>query len=129
MRTRNPAATIFEGFRERSTSFSLGYLAIGLLAGSGTRRRNVLRRAGYAWTPDLGVFDNSKRYDFLPTCVLLPFLRVFPCFGCFEAVRGRLIGPKTWDRVVRIFLGFLRGRDCPENLWTVWVSLILEFLS
>ena len=27
---------------------------------------------------------------------------------------GRLIGPKTWDRVVRIFLGFLRGCDCPE---------------
>ena len=40
-------------------------------------------------------------------CVLFPFLRVFRCFGWFEAVRGRLIGPKTWDRVVRIFFGFL----------------------
>ena len=44
---------------------------------------------------------------FLPTCVLFPFLRVFPCFGWFEAVRGRLIGPKTWDRIVGISLRFL----------------------
>ena len=36
-------------------------------------------------------------------------------------MRGRLIGPKTWDRVVRIVLGFLRGRDCPENKWAVRV--------
>ena len=28
------------------------------------------------------------------------YLSVFRCFGWFEAVRGRLIGPKTWDRIV-----------------------------
>ena len=55
------AVAIFEGFRERSTSFSLGYLAIGPLDFDGARRRNVLREAGYAWTPGLRVFDNSKR--------------------------------------------------------------------
>ena len=48
-------------FRERSTSFSLGYLAIGPLDFDGVRRENVLRGAGYAWTPGLRVFDNSKR--------------------------------------------------------------------
>ena len=32
-------------------------------------------------------------------CVLFPFLSVFPCFGWFEAVRGRLVGPKAWDRI------------------------------
>ena len=55
------AVVIFEGFRERSTSFSLGYLAIGPLDFDGARRENVLRGAGYAWTPGLRVFDNSKR--------------------------------------------------------------------
>ena len=55
------AVAIFEGFRERSTSFSLGYLAIGPLDFDGARRENVLRGAGYAWTPGLRVFDNSKR--------------------------------------------------------------------
>ena len=48
-------------FRERSTSFSLGYLAIGPLDFDGAKRENVLRGAGYAWTPGLQVFDNSKR--------------------------------------------------------------------
>ena len=36
-------------------------------------------------------------------------------------MRGHLIGPKTWDRVVRIILGFLKGLDCPENKWAVRV--------
>ena len=34
------------------------------------------------------------------------YLSVFRCFGWFEVVRGRLIGPKTWDRIVGIFLRF-----------------------
>ena len=49
------------GFRERTSSFSLGYLAIGPLDFDGARRENVLRGAGYAWTPGLRIFDNSKR--------------------------------------------------------------------
>ena len=91
----------------RRSSFSLRSREIGPLDFDEARRENVLRGAGYAWTPGLRVFDNSKRYDFLPTCVLFPFLRVFRYFSYFEAVRGRLIGPKTWDRIVGIFLGFL----------------------
>ena len=55
------AVAIFEGFRERSISFSLGYLAIGPLDFDGARRGNVLRGVGYAWTSGLRVFDNSKR--------------------------------------------------------------------
>ena len=48
-------------------------------------------------------------------------------FELNEAVRGRLIGPKTWDRIVRNFFGiFLTIRDSPENLVdsrAVWVDL------
>ena len=29
------------------------------------------------------------------------------CIGCFKALRVRLIGPKTWDRIVGKFWGFL----------------------
>ena len=47
-------------FRER-VCFSLRSRAIGPLAVFGARRENVLRGAGYAWTPGLRVFDNSKR--------------------------------------------------------------------
>ena len=37
---------------------------------------------------------------------LLGFYTLFKCFSMFrlvEALNGRLIGPKTWDRSVRIF--------------------------
>ena len=40
---------------------------------------------------------------------LLEFYSRFKCFSMFrlvEAGRGRLIGPKTWDRIVGNFLGF-----------------------
>ena len=47
--------------RERRSSFSLEMEAIGPWDFDGARRGNVLRGAGYAWTPGLRVFDNSKR--------------------------------------------------------------------
>ena len=47
--------------RERVSDFSLEIHAIGPMDFDGARRESVLRRAGYAWTPGLRVFDNSKR--------------------------------------------------------------------
>ena len=92
-------------FRER-VCFSLRSREIGPLDFDGARRENVLHEAGYAWTPDLWSFLKLQEVGFLLTWVLFPFLSVFPCFGWFEAVRGRLICPKTWDRIVRNSLGF-----------------------
>ena len=40
---------------------SLRSQAIGQLDFDGARRENVLRGAGYTWTPDLRVLTNSKR--------------------------------------------------------------------
>ena len=37
-----------------------------------------------------------------------------------EAVRGRLIGPKTWDQIVGIFLAIL---DSPQIVWVAWVVI------
>ena len=47
--------------RERRSSFSPEIRAIRPLDFDGAIRKNVLRGAGYAWTPGLQVFDNSKR--------------------------------------------------------------------
>ena len=47
--------------RERVSDFSLEIHAIGPLDFDEARREKVLRGAGYAWTPGLRVFDNSKR--------------------------------------------------------------------
>ena len=35
----------------------------------------------------------------------IPILSVLRMFRLFEAVRGRLIGPKTWDRIDKFFGG------------------------
>ena len=86
-------------FRERSTSFSLGYLAIQPLATFGTRGRNVLRGVGYAWTPKSWNFDKLQEVGFSPYLSFIPILSVLSMFESNEAVRGRLIGPKPWDRI------------------------------
>ena len=44
-------------------------------------------------------------------------------------MRGRLIGPKTWDRIVRIFLGFVEVAVTAQKLGAVWVTLFPEFLA
>ena len=87
----------------RRSSFSLRSRAIGPLDFDGARREAVLRGEDNAWTPVLGVFDKFREVGVSPYLCFIPILSVFRCFGGFEAVRGRLIGPKTWDRSVRIF--------------------------
>ena len=82
----------------RRSSFSLRSRAIGPLDFDGARREAVLCREDNAWTPVFGVFDKLREVGVSPYLSFIPILSVFPCFGWFEAVRGRLIGPKTWDR-------------------------------
>ena len=53
-------ACFWEDFRERG-GFSLEIHKIRPSAGFGARRKNVLRGAGYAWTPGSGVSSNSLR--------------------------------------------------------------------
>ena len=44
-------------------------------------------------------------------------------------MRGRLIGPKTWDRVVRIFLGFLERPVTVQKIRGLFGSLNCENLA
>ena len=47
------------------------------------------------------------------------------CICWFKALRGRLIGPKTWDRIVGKFFGdFWIGCDSPEFYWAVCVAIM-----
>ena len=83
--------------------FSLRSRAIGLLDFDEARRESVLRGVGYAWTPDLWSFLKLQEVGFLSTWVLFLLLSVLRMFRLFGAVRGCLIGPKTWDRIYKIF--------------------------
>ena len=49
------------GVREKVSTFSLDLRQIHPLAVFGARKKNVLRGAGYAWTPGSGVSSNSLR--------------------------------------------------------------------
>ena len=84
-----------EVFGERASDFSLEYRAIRPSAVFGTRRKAALRGAGYVWIPDLRSFDKIREVGVSPYLGFTLYLSVFQCFGWFEAVRGRFIGPKT----------------------------------
>ena len=97
------------------SSFSLEIRAIRSSAVFGTRRRTDLRGEGFAWVPDLGSFLKLREVEVSPYLGFTLYLSVFQCFGLFEGVRGRLIGPKTWDRIVGIFFrNFFTVRDCRD---------------
>ena len=93
-------------FRERSLGFSLDLKEIRPSTVFGTRRRTALHKEGFAWVPDLGSFLKFREVGVSPYLSFIPILSILRMFELNEAVRGRLIGPKTWDRIVRKFLGF-----------------------
>ena len=90
-------------FLERG-NFSLESWEIRPSAVIWTRREVALRGEAYAWVPDLRSFDKLREVGDLSYLGFTLYLSVLYCFSWFETVRGRLIGPKTWDRIVEKFL-------------------------
>ena len=85
---------------ERESSFSIEYRAIRPSEVVGVRRKAALCGETYVWTPVLGVFDKLREVWVSPYLGFTLYLSVFMMFELIEAVRGRLIGPKTWDRII-----------------------------
>ena len=69
----------------------------------GTRRETALRGEGFAWVPDLGSFLKLREVGVSPYLGFILCLRAMLMFELNEAVRGRLICPKSWDQIVIIF--------------------------
>ena len=64
------------------------------------KKKNCSTRRGLRVGTGFVMFlTNSKRLGFLPTCVLFPLLNTLQMFELNEAVRGRLISLKPWDRI------------------------------
>ena len=91
-----------ELFRDR-VHFSLEYREIRSSVGFGTKRRNALREEGIAWVPDLGSFFKLLEVGFSPYLGFIPIFCTFRMFRLIEALNGRLIGPKAWDRIDLIY--------------------------
>ena len=64
----------------------------------GTRREAALREEGFAWVPDLRSLDKLLEVGVSPYLGFIPSLSTLRMFESNEVVRGRLIGPKPWDR-------------------------------
>ena len=105
--------------------FSLRFRAIGPLDFDGVRKENVLRGAGNAWTPDLWSSLKFQEVGFSPYLGFIPIFSVFLMFELNEAVRGRLIGPKTWDRIDIIFgTKMEKFVTAPRLIWVQKCALV-----
>ena len=89
----------------RESNFSLKIRAIRPSAVFGTRRKAALRGEGFAWVPDLRSFLKLLEVGVSPYLRFIPVLSTLQMFESKEVVRGRLIGPKTWDRIIGIVFG------------------------
>ena len=91
------------GFREKVSDFSLDLRQIRPSAVFGTRRKTALRGEGFAWVPDLGSFLKLLEVGVSPYLGFILRLSTMLMFRLVEALNGRLIGPKPWDRIDIIF--------------------------
>ena len=87
----------------RERDFSLGFWAIRPSKFFGARRRDALRGEAYEWAPVLRSFDNLREVGVSSYLSFTLFLSVFMMLELIEAVSGRLISPKVWNRIVRKF--------------------------
>ena len=106
------------GFREKESSFSLKYHAIRPSAVFGARKKAALLRKGFAWIPDLRNLDKLLEVGVSPYLGFILCLRAMLIFELNEVVRGRLIGHKSWDRIVIIFGAIFTVHGLCA--WTVW---------
>ena len=101
--------------------FSLEYRAIRPSVVFGTRREAALRREGFAWVPDLRSFDKLREVGVSPYLGFIHSLSTLSMFELNEAVRGRLIGPKTWDRIDIIFETIME-QPMTVHDWFGWIN-------
>ena len=79
----------------RERDFSLGLRAIRPSEFVGTRSKAALRNEAYAWAPDLRSFDKLREIGVSPYLGFILYLSTLLMFELNEAMRGRLIGPKS----------------------------------
>ena len=83
--------------------FSLGFWVIRPSKFFGARRKVTLRCEAYEWAPVLRSFDKLCEVGVSSYLSFTLCLSVLMMLELIEAVSGRLIGPKAWNRIVRKF--------------------------
>ena len=100
-------------FCETTSTFSLESWEIRPSAVVGARRKVVLRSEGNTWAPVSWSFDKLREVGVSPYLGFILYLSTLLMFELNEAVRGRLIGSKSWNRGVGFLKPMWTVRDCP----------------
>ena len=66
------------------------------------------------WAPVLRSFDKLREVGVSPYLGFTLCLSILLMFELNEAIRGRLIGPKSWNRGVGFLKPMWTVRDCPR---------------
>ena len=111
--------------RERESHFSLDLRAIRPSAVFGTRRKAALCGEGFMWVPDFRSLDKLREVGVSPYLGFILCLRAMLMFELNEAVRGRLIGSKSWNRGVGFLKPMWTVHDCPRAVWSAMVKCVL----
>ena len=93
---------IFQFFLERERLLS-SFPANPTVGSLRDKKESCSSGAGYAWTPDLRSFDKLLEVGVSPYLGFILRLSTMLMFRLVEALNGRLIGPKPWDRIDIIF--------------------------
>ena len=110
-------------FRERVFDFSLTFRQIRPSEVFGSRRKTALHEEAYAWVPDLRSFNKLCEVGVSPYMGFTLCLSTLLMFELNEAVRGRLIGSKSWYRGVGFLKPMWTVRDCPRAVWGAMVKI------
>ena len=90
--------------KKKASAGGLGYCPFFSLHWvTGARRKVFLHIEAYAWALVLGVFDKLREVGVSSYLSFTLCLSVFMMLELIEAVSGRLIGPKSWNRIARKF--------------------------
>ena len=74
-------------------------------------------------------FPQTPRGRISPYLSFIPILNVLLMFRLNEAVRGRWIGPKTWDRIIgNFFKNFGEGVSVQSHVGAVWFDYVLIYV-
>ena len=67
------------------------------------KKESCSTRRGLRWVPNLGSFLKLREVGISPYLGFILLLSTMLMFRLVEALNGRLIGPKPWDRIDIIF--------------------------
>ena len=111
--------------RERTSTFSIKVKEIRPSEFVGARRKAALRGEGFACVPDLRSFNKLQEVGDSPYLGFILCLRAMLMFELNEAVKGRLIGSKSWNRGVGFLKPMWTVRDCPRAVWSAMLKFML----